>query len=213
MRRTDASWRDLPDRHGPYTSVCNRFNRWATRGIWLGIFEEPARRAPHSLHVIDRSIVRAHQHAGGEGKGGRRSRHRPFSWRTEHQNHRCRWQDGVPVELPITPGQATDMTAASSLLDALRPGIVIADRGYDSRALIELMRDGGGEAHIPAQCRVRIQRSVPADLHRPRNLAERVFCNLNSFAVLRPALTRTPTPSWPPSQWHPQGCGCGPVGP
>ncbi|WP_372887075.1 transposase [Shimia sp.] len=43
------------------------------------------------------------------------------------------------------------------------------------------MRARGGEAHIPTQSRVRIQRSVPADLYRKRNLVERFFCNLKQF--------------------------------
>ena len=32
--RTGASWRDLPERYGPYTTAYNRFNRWAKRGVW-----------------------------------------------------------------------------------------------------------------------------------------------------------------------------------
>jgi transposase len=30
--RTGSPWRDLPERYGPYTTVYNRFNRWAKRG-------------------------------------------------------------------------------------------------------------------------------------------------------------------------------------
>ncbi|MEQ8591574.1 MAG: IS5 family transposase, partial [Roseitalea porphyridii] len=90
-------------------------------------------------------------------------------------------QDGLPVKLLITPGQASDKTAAPVLLGALPPGTVVADRGYDSSALVALVRDRGGEAHIPTQSRVRIQRSVPADLYRKRNLVERFFCNLKQF--------------------------------
>ena len=26
-------------RHGPYTAVYNRFNRWAKQGVWLAIFD------------------------------------------------------------------------------------------------------------------------------------------------------------------------------
>lgn len=69
--RTGAPWRDLPERYGPYTTVYNRFNRWAKRGVWLRVFEELAQRSPHSLHLIDSSIVRAHQHAAGGKKGVR----------------------------------------------------------------------------------------------------------------------------------------------
>ena len=90
-------------------------------------------------------------------------------------------QDGLPIKLLITPGQASDKTIAPQLLGALPPGCVVADRGYDSMALVNFVRDRGGEAHIPTQSRVRIQRSVPPSLYRQRNLVERFFCKLKQF--------------------------------
>jgi transposase len=69
--RTGSPWRDLPERYGPYTTVYNRFNRWAKKGVWLAIFEALAHHSPQSLQLIDSSIVRAHQHAAGGKKGGR----------------------------------------------------------------------------------------------------------------------------------------------
>ena len=69
--RTGTPWRDLPERYGPYTTVYNRFNRWARRGVWLKVFEALAAKSPQSMHLIDSSIVRAHQHAAGGKKGVR----------------------------------------------------------------------------------------------------------------------------------------------
>ena len=69
--RTGSPWRDLPERYGPYTTVYNRFNRWARKGVWLKMFEALAERSPQSLHLIDSSIVRAHQHAAGGKRGVR----------------------------------------------------------------------------------------------------------------------------------------------
>ena len=69
--RAGSPWRDLPERYGPYTTVYNRYNRWAKAGVWLHIFEVLAKQAPDSLHLIDSSIVRAHQHAAGGKKGAR----------------------------------------------------------------------------------------------------------------------------------------------
>src|ERR1700751_2518356 len=63
--RTGTPWRDLPERYGPYTSVYNRFNRWAKAGVWGRVFEALARGSPASLRLIDSSIVRAHQHSAG----------------------------------------------------------------------------------------------------------------------------------------------------
>jgi transposase len=69
--RTGSPWRDLPERYGPYTTAYNRYNRWAKAGVWLQVFEALRRRSPASLHLIDSSIVRAHQHAAGGKKGAR----------------------------------------------------------------------------------------------------------------------------------------------
>jgi transposase len=69
--RTGTPWRDLPERYGPYTTVYNRFNRWAKRGVWLRIFETLAAKSSQSLQLIDSSIIRAHQHAAGGKKGAR----------------------------------------------------------------------------------------------------------------------------------------------
>lgn len=69
--RTGSPWRDLPERYGPYTTVYNRYNRWAKAGVWLRVFEALAAGSPHSMQMIDSSIIRAHQHAAGGKKGAR----------------------------------------------------------------------------------------------------------------------------------------------
>ena len=69
--RTGSPWRNLPARYGPHTTVYNRFNRWAKAGVWVRVFEVLAVGAPESMHLIDSSIVRAHQHAAGGKKGAR----------------------------------------------------------------------------------------------------------------------------------------------
>ena len=71
MLRCGARWRDCPPDYGPYTTVYNRFNRWAKKGVWLAMFEALAARSPQSMHLIDSSIIRAHQHAAGGKKGVR----------------------------------------------------------------------------------------------------------------------------------------------
>ena len=69
--RTGAPWRDLPERYGPYTTVYNRYNRWSKAGVWLQVFQALAAHSPDFLHLIDSSIIRAHQHAAGAKKGVR----------------------------------------------------------------------------------------------------------------------------------------------
>jgi transposase len=88
----------------------------------------------------------------------------------------------MPVRIVLSPGQSSDKTVAPMLIDGLKPARdLVADRGYDARAILELVESRGGRAHIPT-CRDRkVQRSVDRDLYRQRNLVERFFNKLKHF--------------------------------
>jgi transposase len=88
----------------------------------------------------------------------------------------------MPVRIVLSPGQSSDKTVAPALLEGLKPQRdLIADRGYDARAIIDLIASRGGRAHIPT-CRDRkVQRSVEPALYRQRNLIERFFNKLKHF--------------------------------
>ena len=69
-----------------------------------------------------------------------------------------------------------------ALIDRLPPArALVADRGYDAQAVIDLVRQTGGQAHIPTQRDRKVQRSVELALYRKRNLIERFFCKLKHF--------------------------------
>ncbi len=88
---------------------------------------------------------------------------------------------GLPVRLALTQGQASDKAVAPDLLEGLPASLVVADRGYDWQHLIDLVRQRGGNAHIPTQRDRKVQRSVDPSLYRQRNLVERFFCKLKHF--------------------------------
>ena len=75
--RTGSPWRCLPERYGSWKTVSSRFYRWQKAGVWDRILAELQRRADSagqldwSLHFVDSTVVRAHQHAAG-AKGGTR---------------------------------------------------------------------------------------------------------------------------------------------
>ena len=61
---------------------------------------------------------------------------------------------------------------------------LIADRGYDARAILDQIAAIGGRPHIPT-CRDRkVQRSVDRQLYRQRNLIERFFNKLKHFRAV-----------------------------
>lgn len=82
----------------------------------------------------------------------------------------------------LSPGQASDMAAVPHLLDGLpAPLTVVADRGYDSNAVLDLIARSGAQPNIPSCARRVVKRSVEPNLYRQRNLIERFFCKLKQF--------------------------------
>lgn len=104
--RSGAPWRGSPERYGPYTTCYNRFVRWRRAGVWDRILTAISRRDDSEVQMIDRMIVRAHQHAScirngaskglGRPRGGwanippRRNRRDPICFSPclyRHRNH------------------------------------------------------------------------------------------------------------------------------
>ena len=66
--RSDAPWRDLPERFGEWKNIHTRFSRWAKKGVWANLFKALADDPDNEYAMIDATIVRAHQHSAGAPK-------------------------------------------------------------------------------------------------------------------------------------------------
>lgn len=72
--RTGASWRDLPERFGPWETVYGRFNAWSADGTFdrvlqhLQIERDATGGIDWELFCIDGSTVRASRAAAGASK-------------------------------------------------------------------------------------------------------------------------------------------------
>jgi transposase len=75
----------------------------------------------------------------------------------------------------VTAAQESDIAQAEALLAGHTPEVVIADRGYDKRALVEEIESRGAVAVIPTQKNRAEQRQVDRHLYRERNLCERFW--------------------------------------
>jgi transposase len=78
--RTGAPWRDLPERYGPWRTVASRFYRGRKAGIFQQALDALKQQADGqgqlnwTLHDVDSTVIRAHQHAAGAQKGLQRSK-------------------------------------------------------------------------------------------------------------------------------------------
>ena len=71
----------------------------------------------------------------------------------------------------LTPGQAHDATAYADLMDERDsdPGVLLADRGYDSGAIRQDARDRGATPEIPTKRNRKVQHSVDRRLYALRS--------------------------------------------
>jgi transposase len=88
---------------------------------------------------------------------------------------------GQPVELTVTPGQASDIGQAETLLADHDPETVVADKAYDSDDLVEVIESRGGEAVIPSRANRLAPRELDGHTYRERNLAERFWSQAKQF--------------------------------
>ena len=91
---------------------------------------------------------------------------------------------GNPMALSLTPGQAADITQAEALLDQVEPAAFLADKGYDSDALVETLLVRGITPVIPPKANRKEPRKTDFALYRERNLVERFFCKLKQYRAI-----------------------------
>ena len=88
---------------------------------------------------------------------------------------------GLPAKLLLTPGQAADVSQAEELLEEMRPAVVIADKAFDSKALVEAIEARGAEAVIPSLSSRKEQREYDRERSKDRNLIERFWHKLKQY--------------------------------
>lgn len=94
---------------------------------------------------------------------------------------------GNPLRLLLTAGQRHDVSEAQALLSGCVGDHVIADRGYDSAAVITFILEHEAIPVIPS-CKNRIeQREYDEHLYKERHLVE---CFINKIKHYRRIFTR-----------------------
>jgi transposase len=84
---------------------------------------------------------------------------------------------GNPVEFILTGGQEADVTHAEPLMKGHKAGGFIADKAYDSDAVVGAAKRQGAEAVIPSKKNRKVPRGYDEHLHKNRKKVE-WFINL-----------------------------------
>lgn len=172
--RSGAPWRDLPARYPKWKSVHTRFLRWSKRGIWRQVLDSLALDADDELAILDASVVRAHQDASGGKKTGTecigRSRGGPST-----KVHAVVDALGNPTKIELTEGQVHDGTQAPEMLRGAMSTSVLADKGYDSNAVVAQIEEQGSRAVIPPRRGRCVERAYDRAVFKSRFLVEQFF--------------------------------------
>ncbi|MEW2404449.1 IS5 family transposase [Streptomyces sp. NPDC046862] len=171
--RTGISWRDLPERYGPWKTVYTRFRRYALDGVFTRALQQIQAQADAAgdidwLVQIDSTVVRAHQHAAATGRKGGSTGDEPDGHALGRSRgglttkiHLACDGKGRPLAILLTPGQRHDSVCAQPLLERIRvprtgqgrprcrPDQVIADKAYSSRGFRAYLRKRGIAHTIP----------------------------------------------------------------
>jgi transposase len=110
-------------------------------------------------------------HGIGRTKGGRNTK-----------LHAVCDSKGRPLVLVLTPGNTHDCKVAQHCIEALPPSAeLVADKGYDSRALREWLEARGTTPVIPPRSYRKVQYAYDRATYRQRNIIERMFCRLKDW--------------------------------
>ena len=70
------------------------------------------------------------------------------------------------------------------MLDQVEPDAFLADKGYDSDALVEALEARGITPVIPPKANRKHPRKTDFALYRERNLVERFFCKIKQYRAI-----------------------------
>ena len=87
----------------------------------------------------------------------------------------------MPIRVVVTAATVADCTEACGLIQGLSGGHLIADKGYDSDAIVEQVRRQGMQAQIPPRKNRKALRDYDKHLYRQRHLVENAFLHIKQW--------------------------------
>src|SRR5580704_10172910 len=181
IARTGSPWRDLPPTFGHWNSVFTRFRDWVKADIWKRLLEAVSDDPDMEYAMVDATIVKVHRHGQG-AKGGTQSQAIGRS-KGGMTTKILALTDalGNLVRFDLLPGHRYDTVGVAPLIDGLDLGALIADKAFDSNAIVADLNARGAKIVISAHPRRAQKRPFDDEIYKRRHLIEHFFCKLKEF--------------------------------
>ncbi|MGY3110958.1 IS5 family transposase [Bradyrhizobium sp. LM6.9] len=181
IARTGSPWRDLPAMFGHWNSTFTRFRDWVKADVWKRLFEaisdDPDMELRHG---------RRHHHQGPPPRSGRK--------RGTQSQAIGRSKGGMTtkilaltdalgnlVRFVLLPGQRFDTVGVPPLIEGLAFNALIADKAFDSNAIIAELEARGAKVVISQHPRRAQPLAIDKEMYKWRHLIENFFGKLKEF--------------------------------
>ena len=183
--RVGCPWRDLPPIFGFWNSIYQQFNRWSAKEKLINIFKSLVNEPDLEWEFVDASIVKAHQHSAGAASDENQAIGKSVAGNTT-KIHMAVDAYGLPIQFEITGGEVHDCKVATEFFAKLpEADYMIADKGYDSEDLRELIRKKSSIPMIPRKSNsIKGNNDMDWGLYKYRHLVENVFARLKHFRAI-----------------------------
>ncbi|MGY4487434.1 transposase [Bradyrhizobium sp. LM3.2] len=181
IARTGSPWRDLPAMFGHWNSTFTRFRDWVKADVWKRLFEaisdDPDMEYAHG---------RRHHRQGPPPRSGRK--------RGTQSQAIGRSKGGMTtkilaltdalgnlVRFVLLPGQRFDTVGVPPLIEGLAFNALIADKAFDSNAIIAELEARGAKVVISQHPRRAQPLAIDKEMYKWRHLIENFFGKLKEF--------------------------------
>jgi transposase len=181
IARTGSPWRDLPLFFGNWNSVFKRYRDlgegWRFRPAVRGLLRRAGYGIRHGrCHHRQSPSPRSGRKRGtqnqaiGRSKGGMTTKILALTDAL-----------GNLVRFVLLPGHRFDTVGVAPLIDGIAFGGLIADKAFDSNAIIADLNERGAKIVISQHPRRALPMRLDAELYKWRHLIENFFCKLKEF--------------------------------
>lgn len=115
------------------------------------------------------------------GRSWRQSSDEPLKRGLNSKIHLAVDAHGMPVRIVITDGTSADCTKARELIEGIKAECLIADKAYDTDAIVEQARAAQMQVVIPPKKNRIEQREFDQHIYKLRHLVENAFMRIKAW--------------------------------